>query len=121
MVLTNYIPLFPMPSSQACCFQSIALNPSAKAPVKFHFKIDGRHEKVLNRTDRNGNVTWPHERAGIHSMGSYTSSRQYASRHSGSSQYMLDVQLIVNVCVLCLQSGGTRLHQLGAKRNSVCV
>jgi hypothetical protein len=33
-----------------------ALNPSPKAPVKFHFKIDGRHEKVLNRTDRNGNV-----------------------------------------------------------------
>jgi hypothetical protein len=53
-----------------------ALNPSPKAPVKFHFKIDGRHEKVLNRTDIHGNVTWPHERAGIHFMGSYTSSRQ---------------------------------------------
>ena len=30
---------------------NVALNPSPKAPVKFHFKIDGRHEKVLNRTD----------------------------------------------------------------------
>ena len=97
MVLTNYIPLFQWPLPKHVAFnpspKAIALNPSPNAPVKFrfkihrqrpsskasvkfHFKIDGRHEKVLNRTDRNGNVTWPHERAGIHSMGSYTSSRQ---------------------------------------------
>ena len=30
----------------------------------------------VNPSNRNGDVTWPHEKAGIHSMGSYTSSRK---------------------------------------------
>ena len=70
MVLTNYIPLFPMPSSQACCFQSIAKNHCQK--LRLSFTSNRRQTLIFFESDgQKWIVTWPHERAGIHSMGSY--------------------------------------------------